>query len=55
LITGETLPTIAAAGSAVFAGTLIRSGTLRVRVAAASQGTLLDEISRLLENAVQSR
>ncbi len=55
LITGETLPTVAVAGSAVFAGTLIRSGTLRVRVAAASEGTLLDEISRLLENALQSR
>lgn len=55
LITGETLPTTAAAGSSVFAGTLVRSGTLRVRVAAASEGTLLDEISRLLENALQSR
>jgi Cu2+-exporting ATPase len=55
LITGETLPATATAGTAVFAGTLIRSGTLRVRVAAASEGTLLDEISRLLENALQSR
>ena len=55
LITGETLPTMAVAGSAVFAGTLIRSGTLRVRVVAASEGTLLDEISRLLDNALKSR
>jgi P-type Cu2+ transporter len=55
LITGETLPVTAVAGSAVYAGTLVRSGALRVRVSAASEGTLLSEISRLLENAVQSR
>jgi P-type Cu2+ transporter len=55
LITGETLPTTAVAGSAVYAGTLVRSGVLRVRVAAASEATLLAEISRLLDNAVQSR
>jgi len=55
LITGETLPTLAVPGSAVFAGTQVRSGTLRVRVAAASEETLLAEISRLLENALQSR
>ncbi|WP_298252944.1 heavy metal translocating P-type ATPase [Bradyrhizobium sp.] len=55
LITGETLPTTAVAGSAIYAGTLVRSGALRVRVSAASEGTLLSEISRLLESAVQSR
>ena len=55
LITGETLPATAVAGSAVYAGTLVRSGALRVRVSAASEGTLLSEISRLLDNAVQSR
>jgi Cu2+-exporting ATPase len=55
LITGETLPVTAVAGSAVYAGTLVRSGALRVRVSAASEGTVLSEISRLLDNAVQSR
>jgi P-type Cu2+ transporter len=55
LITGETRPLAAVAGSAVYAGTLVRSGTLRVRVSATSEGTLLAEISRLLENALQSR
>ncbi|MBP1293956.1 Cu2+-exporting ATPase [Bradyrhizobium elkanii] len=55
LITGETLPAMASPGSAVFAGTLIRSGTLRVRASAASGGTLLDEISRLLDHALQAR
>jgi P-type Cu2+ transporter len=55
LITGETLPAMAKPGSAVYAGTLNISGTLRVRVAAASEGTLLAEIARLLENALQAR
>ncbi|MGY4158259.1 Cu2+-exporting ATPase [Bradyrhizobium sp. USDA 4461] len=55
LITGETLPAVAGPGSAVFAGTLVRSGTLRVRAATASDGTLLAEISRLLDHALQSR
>ena len=55
LITGETLPVKAGPGTAVYAGTLNLSGALRVRVSAASEGTLLAEISRLLENAVQVR
>src|SRR5579862_219775 len=55
LITGETLPKTATAGSPVYAGTLVRTGVLKVRVSAASEATLLSEISRLLENALQSR
>ena len=55
LITGETLPVKAGPGTAVYAGTLNLSGALRVRVSAASEATLLAEISRLLENAVQAR
>jgi Cu2+-exporting ATPase len=55
LITGETAYAAAGPGSQVYAGTLNISGTLRIRVAAASEGTLLDEISRLLDNAVQAR
>jgi P-type Cu2+ transporter len=55
LITGETLPVRATPGTAVYAGTLNLSGALRVRVSAASEGTLLAEISRLLDNAVQAR
>lgn len=55
LITGETLPVKAGPGTAVYAGTLNLSGALRVRVSAASEGTLLAEISRLLDNAVQGR
>ena len=55
LITGETLPTTIREGSAIYAGALVRSGAVRIRVSAASEATLLSEISRLLENAVQSR
>jgi P-type Cu2+ transporter len=55
LITGETSPVNAGPGAAVYAGTLNLSGALRVRVAAASEGTLLAEIGRLLDNAVQAR
>jgi len=55
LITGETLYAPAKEGTAVYAGTLNISGALRVRVSAASEGTLLAEITRLLDNAQQSR
>lgn len=55
LITGETLPAMAGPNTAIYAGTLNLSGALRVQVTAASEGTLLAEISRLLENAVQAR
>jgi Cu2+-exporting ATPase len=55
LITGETLYVSANHGTAVYAGSLNISGTLRVRVSAASEGTLLAEITRLLDNAVQAR
>src|SRR5438045_723558 len=55
LITGETLPVKAGPGTAVYAGTLNLSGALRVRVPAASEGTLLAESSLLLDNAVQAR
>lgn len=55
LITGETLHAPAGQGTAVYAGTLNISGTLRVRVSAAAKGTLLDEVTRLFDNAVAGR
>ncbi|QLH69243.1 heavy metal translocating P-type ATPase [Rhodopseudomonas palustris] len=55
LITGETLYVPAERGTQVYAGTLNISGTLRVRVAAAAEGTLLSEITRLLDHALQAR
>jgi P-type Cu2+ transporter len=55
LITGETLYVNAISGTAVYAGSLNMTGTLRVRVSAASESTLLAEITRLLDNALQAR
>src|SRR4051794_31022904 len=55
LITGETRYAHAEKGTAVYAGTMNVSGALRVKVAAAAEGTLLAEITRLLENALQAR
>src|SRR5690242_9228162 len=55
LITGETLYVPAEPGSAVYAGSLNISGALRVMVSAAAEGTLLAEITRLLDNALQAR
>jgi P-type Cu2+ transporter len=55
LVTGETMPVAAAEGSMVYAGTMNVSGTLRVRVSVAAQGTLLDEVSRMLERALEAR
>src|ERR1700688_902707 len=55
LITGETLYAPAEQGTAVYAGSLNICGTLRVRVSAAWEGTVLAEITRLLDNALQAR
>jgi P-type Cu2+ transporter len=55
LITGETTHAKAKAGTVVYAGSLNISGTLRIRVSAASESTLLSEITRLLDNALQAR
>ncbi|MGY0571962.1 cation-translocating P-type ATPase [Bradyrhizobium sp. RDM12] len=55
LITGETLYVTAEQGTPVYAGSMNISGSLRVRVAAASEATLLAEITRLLDNALQAR
>jgi len=55
LITGETLHVTATQGTAVYAGSVNISGALQVRVSAASEGTLLSELTRLLDNALQAR
>ncbi len=55
LVTGETLTRTPAVGEAVYAGSLNFSGVLTLRVTAAGQDTLLDDIERLLERAVKSR
>jgi len=51
LVTGETTLRALHVGDAVYAGSLNHAGALTVRVTAAGQGTLLDEVERLLENA----
>ncbi|KRE14426.1 nitrogen fixation protein FixI [Bosea sp. Root483D1] len=55
LVTGETAPVEIGFGQRVHAGTLNLTGALTVRVEAAGQGTLLDEIDRLMDQAVGNR
>jgi Cu2+-exporting ATPase len=55
LVTGETAPIEVAPGATVYAGTLNLTGALRVRVASAANGTLLEEVNGLLAKAVEQR
>ena len=55
LITGETRHAAVGKGDAVYAGTLNIGGQLRIRVTKAESGTLLAEIERLLNGAVEGR
>ncbi|MDK9696440.1 MAG: heavy metal translocating P-type ATPase [Siculibacillus sp.] len=55
LVTGETTLVSVGPGAVVYAGTLNVGGLLRVRVTAAAEGTLLDEVNTLLESAAQAK
>ncbi len=55
LVTGETRLADVGPGDVVHAGTLNAAGALTVRVTAAAKGTLLDEVTRLLETASQAK
>ena len=55
LVTGESLPETAKAGTKVFAGTLNISAPLTVTVTARDENSLLSEIVRLMEAAEQGR
>ena len=55
LLTGETLPKLAAPGERVYAGTLNLTAPLRVRTTARADATLLSEIVKLMELAEQGR
>jgi P-type Cu2+ transporter len=56
LVTGETACRTVSARDSIYAGSLNYSGTLTVAVAAtASSGTLIDEIERLLSDALSSK
>ena len=55
LVTGETLPRKVVAGATIYTGSLNHSGALTMRVTAAGEGTLIDEIERLLDKASSAR
>lgn len=55
LLTGETMPKLAAPGERVYAGTLNLTAPLRVRTTARADATLLSEIVKLMELAEQGR
>jgi Cu2+-exporting ATPase len=55
LVTGETVKRSVAAGATVYAGSVNFSGTLTMSVTAAGSATLIDEIERLLERAVETK
>lgn len=55
LVTGETVQAEAGPGTRVYAGTLNVGATLQVRVTAAHEGTLLDEVNRLVAQAADAR
>jgi Cu2+-exporting ATPase len=54
-ITGETMRRKADAGAVIYAGSMNYSGVLTLRVTAANNATLLDEIERLLEKAASAK
>ena len=55
LVTGETHPRAVAAGGTIYAGSVNFSGALTVRVTAAGTGTLIDEVQRLLDKALEAK
>lgn len=55
LVTGESVPSAAAAGSDIFAGTLNVAAAVTVRITKTGEDTLLAGIARLVEAAEQGR
>ena len=55
LVTGETERRKITAGALVYAGSLNFSGALTVRVTAADGGTLIDDVERLLQKAIEAK
>ena len=55
LVTGETEHRKITAGALVYAGSLNFSGALTVRVTAAEGGTLIDDVERLLQKAIEAK
>jgi Cu2+-exporting ATPase len=55
LITGESRPRFAAAGDALYAGTINLSGPIEAEATAVAENTMLAEIARLMRAAEQAR
>lgn len=55
LITGETARRAVGEGAIVYAGSMNFSGALTVQVTAAGSGSLIDEVQRLLDKAMQEK
>jgi len=55
LVTGETMRTRVGSGAQVYAGSMNFDGALNVQVTAAGEGTMLDEVARLVEKAGEAR
>ncbi len=55
LVTGETLPRPAGKADMIYAGSVNLSGAVTVKVVTAGNGTLIDEVERLLEKAVSGK
>lgn len=55
LVTGETTLIDVEKGDSVYAGTLNGEGALTIKVTAAAKGTLLDEVNRLIDDAMEAK
>ena len=55
LVTGETMRAPVAEGQRVYAGSMNFEGALTMEVTAAGEGTMLDEVARLVEKAGEAR
>ncbi|MCC6779995.1 MAG: cadmium-translocating P-type ATPase [Hyphomicrobiales bacterium] len=55
MVTGETAHKRVAPGTTIYAGSMNHSAALTMRVSAAGSGTLIDEVERLLDNAVAAK
>ncbi len=55
LMTGETTARTVMPGATVYAGSINGSGALTVQVVAAGTGTLVDEVERLLDKAIEAK
>ena len=55
LVTGETMRARVGSGARVYAGSMNFDGALTVAVTAAGEGTMLDEVARLVEKAGEAR